>query len=943
MTTDQEGATHKDNCTIKICTAGQYVNPDDTSICLDCPKDTYQTVSTPQLSDECHKCGDNMGTRENKRVNDSFCEPVCPAGKQYNEDTRTCEDCMQGYWSDGGETMKFDGCVECQNNYTTVGEGSISESNCTLLDCPPGSYIKTVGNTETCELCDEGYYQSERHQTSCEECGVNLSSGRGAKSKDECNKQCPAGQEGANECKPCEDDHFKAEEGGVACSQCSEDKTSDEDRLTCALVRCSPGKYYKKDGDTESCEPCAIGMFKDEKANTNCSKCPEGKTTPSTGAVNVEGCSKLYCLRGQYHKETGEKEECIKCEVGKYKNFTGNDAGCSDCPELFETDGEGKTSVEACYLHICPEGEYRNDNNECKKCEHGKFQNVTGQQSCKSCGAGQTTLEMGSTSEDKCVPYCEKGEYYVNTTEKCLKCDLGYYKETAGNAAECEKCVTGRTTNIVGATKKSDCKIDDCKPGQKKSAGEGCEDCPKGSYQPAYSQTDCISCEEGKTTVGKASTNKVQCIAKCKDGEEYNYMSALCDKCPKGFITNRTKSEFCVTCPPGETTYKEGALACSTMGSVTAAPVRVVKLVIVMKFRVTNCWDSDNYGIYMIRIKITIIANLKKLAGKYKRLCNNANNQCETIKIKIKRKGGNCDRASRKKREVDNDELEFEVEVPDVDETLENSETGASRRAESILEEDFSDVVKYTPEEGQIDFKGLTSPVIKETACLAGYESVNGDCRICPAGKKEVDDVCVDCEKDSYQDQAGQMTCKRCEGSTATTAGEGSVSIEDCQSACDTNPNYCSNGGRCKSDGFGIRCECTDSYEGDRCESYKDPSKSSNQDVIIGATIGGIAGLLIIILISVGIIKLLQRRKSPGYDKTSMKSKQDQELFPNPIYDNGVMTPYYPGYASRMQPYVYPIEDYDPTGLEQMGNFDLYGENVASSRPPKQQSSFKWQ
>lgn len=74
-----------------------------------------------------------------------------------------------------------------------------------------------------------------------------------------------------------------------------------------------------------------------------------------------------------------------------------------------------------------------------------------------------------------------------------------------------------------------------------------------------------------------------------------------------------------------------------------------------------------------------------------------------------------------------------------------------------------------------------------------------------------------------------------------------------------------------------------------------------------------------------------------------MKSKQDQELFPNPIYDNGVMTPYYPGYASRMQPYVYPIEDYDPTGLEQMGNFDLYGENVASSRPPKQQSSFKWQ
>lgn len=70
---------------------------------------------------------------------------------------------------------------------------------------------------------------------------------------------------------------------------------------------------------------------------------------------------------------------------------------------LFRATSTHFMTFKLLFSDICPEGEYRNDNNECKKCEHGKFQNVTGQQSCKSCGAGQTTLEMGSTSEDKCV------------------------------------------------------------------------------------------------------------------------------------------------------------------------------------------------------------------------------------------------------------------------------------------------------------------------------------------------------------------------------------------------------------------------------------------------------------------------------------------------------------------------------------------------------------
>ncbi|KAL5018385.1 hypothetical protein ScPMuIL_004107 [Solemya velum] len=505
FTTDAEQSTHADNCSIKICEAGQKVGTHDHTTCEDCPKGTYQPITMPQLADLCQHCFDGMETRAVKSVNESFCEPVCGAGEGYNEVSKKCEDCAQGLWSNGNDTMKFDGCQKCPENFTTEAARATSQDNCTLLDCPPGTKITGQETDEECTPCPEGYYQPQRHQRSCIACGPNLSSKEGITSVGECKLHCPSGEEEDDEkkCSKCKDDHFKTKAGGYSCDPCPGDKTSNSSRVTCDLVRCAKGRYYRE--ATNDCADCDVGHYKDVKDNVNCTACPRGNTTAGKAATSRQDCNQLHCVEGFY---SDDGKECVECEVGKYKNFTGNTA-CVDCPSGFETNGKGKTSLVDCALLICSAGEYRNLENKCIDCPIGQFQNETGQTACHKCANGYTTLQIGSIA---CVPHCGKGEFYNSTDEKCLKCELGSYKDVIGNADTCTKCEGTRTTSQTGSTSSSNCSKEACQPGQRKAAGEGCEDCPKGYYQELFSQPHCEKCQAGKTTAQNASTVERQCI-----------------------------------------------------------------------------------------------------------------------------------------------------------------------------------------------------------------------------------------------------------------------------------------------------------------------------------------------------------------------------------------------------------------------------------------------
>ncbi|CAL1539152.1 unnamed protein product [Lymnaea stagnalis] len=52
-------------------------------------------------------------------------------------------------------------------------------------------------------------------------------------------------------------------------------------------VRCAPGSYSTSNG---TCTPCARGYYQDRENMTTCIRCPDNKTTDSTGAASVNEC-----------------------------------------------------------------------------------------------------------------------------------------------------------------------------------------------------------------------------------------------------------------------------------------------------------------------------------------------------------------------------------------------------------------------------------------------------------------------------------------------------------------------------------------------------------------------------------------------------------------------------------------------------------------------------
>ena len=59
-------------CPAAVCTLGQTVSP--TGLCEDCPNDFYQDVGLPDRSTVCQPCGDDRGTRQDRRTSETDCE-----------------------------------------------------------------------------------------------------------------------------------------------------------------------------------------------------------------------------------------------------------------------------------------------------------------------------------------------------------------------------------------------------------------------------------------------------------------------------------------------------------------------------------------------------------------------------------------------------------------------------------------------------------------------------------------------------------------------------------------------------------------------------------------------------------------------------------------------------------------------------------------------------
>ena len=181
--------------------------------------------------------------------------------------------------------------------------------------------------------------------------------------------------------------------------------------------------------------------------------------------------------------------------AGKYNEQEGQiiNTICLDCPIGTYMDvGDGTISTE------------HDNENDCRQCEKGKYQDQTGQTSCDVCVPGQyretppssAAYDSSNTNNGNlhACKLCAFGQYEnLQQSIGCKNCPSGKYQDVEG-LAECKLCQIGRylptSNSCTGfgtcdeSNEYSDCKICSLGQYQDEIGSSSCKNCGAGKYQP---------------------------------------------------------------------------------------------------------------------------------------------------------------------------------------------------------------------------------------------------------------------------------------------------------------------------------------------------------------------------------------------------------------------------------------------------------------------------
>ncbi|XP_053393488.1 uncharacterized protein LOC123564875 isoform X1 [Mercenaria mercenaria] len=196
-------------------------------------------------------------------------------------------------------------------------------------------------------------------------------------------------------------------------------------------VPCSEGYYLT---NHRECKPCDYGYYQDNKAQTECKKCDNDKTTYRKGVRDALEC-KVYCPLG--YEKNGTDEVCLPCKRGFYKDIVWDDkfGSCRQCPRD-TTDMMGAISVDNCSIPVCSKGEYI-DEGVCKPCPKDSYSDVelpNTKTTCITCGTLRGTLVEGSTS-DECMTATERTSTTQKTPEEDVSVGTKLYSIIGGAVA----------------------------------------------------------------------------------------------------------------------------------------------------------------------------------------------------------------------------------------------------------------------------------------------------------------------------------------------------------------------------------------------------------------------------------------------------------------------------------------------------------------------------
>ena len=498
----------------------------------------------------CYKSGSDLIFNKRQNINGPECTTLlwcvcglfCQPGKYQDQTGQTeCKDCSSGKFSIA-ESFKCESycplgthasgtasCIPCQAGmYNDQNPFNSHQSLLTCKKCMSGFYNDEIGRKTACSKTCSSDQEPTLDQTTCVLIGKQASNwygerkigtcsdvGRPIMTEAQCEKAAVALNWGfkLNGCwkfltivgfpptEPwktvvppgCLNQHFTVDKynqptdaGNLYLNTFT--STSPCSTITpCACqIICQPGTYQDQTGQT-SCKKCPYNTFSIAEASSCGTECPTGRY------ANLETAGCDFCGYGTYNDQVGSFSSCKDCDSGFYNDDEiGKSTPCTKTcpqklPEFLPTEPTG--DKKACVLIgkqanivvnsesiICQPGKYQDQTGQttCKDCSSGKF-SVAGSSSCdfdaNSCplGTRATTLNILQRSPNSGSHYCNNrcrmfnhlSKYVGQSLYACsITCQPGTYQDDTGQT-RCKDCTIGRSQNQSGM---SYCKM--CSPEQ---------------------------------------------------------------------------------------------------------------------------------------------------------------------------------------------------------------------------------------------------------------------------------------------------------------------------------------------------------------------------------------------------------------------------------------------------------------------------------------------
>lgn len=212
-----------------------------------------------------------------------------------------------------------------------------------------------------------------------------------------------------------------------------------------------------------------------------------------------------------------------------------------ECPAL-STAAAGATSVLDCK---CQAG-YVIDSvtYTCDPCPAGTYR-ADGMAACVACADVLPNSVVSGTGNVFCE--CAAGYSLVDESSNCQPCEVGHYKEAAGNES-CTECAVG-TTVSTGSTAASDC---GCDAGYYGNGGV-CSVCIGDTYSD-FGAVQCTNCPSDSHSL--AGTDKLISNCVCNSGF-YGTPGLICTQCAVGKYNSEPAQSTCLTCPEFSTSQAD--------------------------------------------------------------------------------------------------------------------------------------------------------------------------------------------------------------------------------------------------------------------------------------------------------------------------------------------------------------------------------------------------